>query len=284
MAFMIQRVGEWTDEREFTVEAARAEAYAAATNDPIEEHRLGKIAPPVFAVVPVWDVIATAVAMVTPPEVMLNVLHGEQDMYFHRPITPGTTLVSKGAPVGVHVKKSGTTVVTKLESRDASSGELVNEQYTVTFFRGAADGDSAGEEAPGHRVPQEVRSQDPVAVVRQTMDEDQTYRYSEASGDMVPIHLDEGIARSVGLPGIIIHGLCTMAFNSWAAIEHLAGGDTARLERLAVRFSKPVLPGETITTRFWPAGERDERAVYAYETTNPDGDVVIKDGLAEIAP
>jgi acyl dehydratase len=282
MGFAIDRIGEWTEESEFTVEAARLKAYAAATNDPI--HASGDIAPPVFAVVPVWDVIGAAVAMVTPPEVMLNVLHGEQDMYFHRVITPGMTLRSKATVVGIHVKKSGTTVVSKLECRDASDGELVNEQYVITFFRGAADGESAGEEAPSHRLAQGVRAAEPVATVDQTLDTDQTYRYSEASGDMVPIHLDEDIARSVGLPGIIIHGLCTMAFTSWAAVEQLAGGDTARVKRLAVRFSKPVLPGQTITTRFWSAGEVDGRAVYAFDTVNPDGDVVIKDGLVEIAP
>lgn len=280
---MIERVGEWTREREFDVDAARAKVYAAATNDPISAHVNGELAPPIFAVVPVWDAMAEAVGMVTPPEAMLGVLHGEQDMRFHRPIVPGMTLVSRASPVGVHVKGSGTTVVTKLETHEAG-GDLVNEQYSVTFFRGVSDGDSRGEEAPLHRFPEDVRASEPVAVTEQTFDKDQTYRYSEASGDMVPIHLDDELARSVGLPGIIIHGLCTMAFTSWAAIENLAGGDPARLQRLAVRFSKPVLPGQTITTRFWNCGAQEGTTAFAFETSNPDGDVVIKDGVAEVAP
>ena len=280
---MIERVGEWTPESEFRVDASRVKAYAAATNDPIPAHASGELAPPIFAVVPVWDAMAQAVGMVTPPEAMFGVLHGEQDMRFQRPIVPGMTLVSRASPVGVHVKGSGTTVVTKLETHEAG-GDLVNEQYSVTFFRGVSDGDSRGEEAPLHRFPEEVRASEPVAVAEQTFDADQTYRYSEASGDMVPIHLDDEIARSVGLPGIIVHGLCTMAFTSWAAIENVAGGDPARLKRLAVRFSKPVLPGQTITTRFWNCGAAEGSVAYAFETANPDGDVVIKDGLAEVAP
>ena len=283
MAFATDKIGQWTDDKPFKVEADRAKAYAAATNDPIPEHVRGELAPPIFAVVPAWEVMTETVGLVTPPEVMLNVLHGEQDIHFHRPIVPGTELLSRGAPIGVHVKSSGTTVVTKIETREGDSGELVNEQYSVTFFRGATDGESKGEAAPSHRFPEEVRSSEPIAVAEQTLDTDQTYRYSEASGDMVPIHLDEDIARSVGLPGIIIHGLCTMAFTSWASILNLADGDPRRLKRLAVRFSKPVLPGETITTRFWNCGARDDRTAYAYETTNPAGDVVIKDGVAEIA-
>ena len=222
-----------------------------------------------------------AVGQVTPAEAMPFVVHGEQDMYFHQPITPGMVLRSRAAPIGVHVKSSGTTVVSHVQTSD-DRGELVNEQYSVTFFRGVNDGEGKGEEAPAHRFPEEVRSAEPVAVASQTFDKDQTYRYSDASGDTVPIHLDEEFAKSVGLPGIIIHGLCTMAFTSWAAIQNLAAGDPTRLKRLAVRFSKPVLPGEEVTTRFWRSGEHDGVTTFAYETTNPDGDVVIKDGVAEI--
>jgi hypothetical protein len=46
-----------------------------------------------------------------------------------------------------------------------------------------------------------------------------------------------------------------------------------------VRFSKTVQPKQTITTRIWNAGGGS----YAYETTSDTGDVVIKDGLAEVS-
>jgi acyl dehydratase len=94
----------------------------------------------------------------------------------------------------------------------------------------------------------------------------------------MPIHLDDEVARAMGLPGIIIHGLCTMAFTSHAVIGHAAPDDPTRLKRLAVRFSKPCRPKETITTRIWNAGG----GAYAFETTSDSGAVVIKDGLAEI--
>lgn len=283
MGFAIDKIGQQTDESEFKVEADRAKAYAAATNDPIPQHASGELAPPVFAVVPIWEAMGQSVGAVTPPEVLMSVLHGEQDMHFHRPIVPGMVLRSAATPIGVHVKPSGTTVVSRTETRDASTGDLVNEQYSVTFFRGASEGDSGGEEAPPHKFTESLRADEPVATVRQQFDTDQTYRYSDASGDMVPIHLDDDLAKSVGLPGIIIHGLCTMAFISWAAIGRLAGDDPTRLKRLAVRFSKPVLPGQTITTRFYAAGTRDGREAFAFETTNGDGDVVIKDGVAEVS-
>jgi acyl dehydratase len=282
MAFALEKLGEWSPEREFKVEADATRAYAAATNDPIPADRDGEVAPPVFAVVPVWGSLAEAMAPVIPPEVLLLVVHGEHDMRFHQPITPGMVLRSRAAPVGVRVKPSGTTAVTKVESRDAQ-GALAVEQYMTSFFRGVSDGEGAGEEAPSHKLEDKVRAGDPVATITQQIDADQTYRYADASGDRMPIHLDEEVAKQVGLPGIIIHGLCTMAFTSWAVVQGVAGNDPIRLKRLAVRFSRPVLPGQAITTRIWRVHEHDGVTVYGFETTNPDGELVIKDGLAEVA-
>jgi acyl dehydratase len=282
MGFAIDKLGQWTEESEFKVEAERTKAYAAATNDPTPAHLSGEIAPPVFAVVPIWETIGGAMAGVTPPEVLMLVVHGEQDMLLHKPITPGMVLRSKGAAVGIHVKPNGTSVVAKVESRD-QAGDLVAEQYMTSFFRGVSDGEGAGEEAPPHKLTAATKSSDPVGTITQQIDTDQTYRYAEASGDNMPIHLDEEIAKSVGLPGIIIHGLCTMAFTSWAAVQTVCAGDSTRLKRLAVRFSRPVLPGQTITTTFWAAGEANGNQVFGFETRNGDGEVVIKDGLAEVA-
>jgi acyl dehydratase len=93
----------------------------------------------------------------------------------------------------------------------------------------------------------------------------------------MPIHLDEQVARDAGLPGIIAHGFCVMAFTSWAILQELAGSDASRLKRLAVRFAKPVLPGQEIRTRVWRAAA----GTYAYETTVEET-AVIRDGLAEI--
>ena len=95
----------------------------------------------------------------------------------------------------------------------------------------------------------------------------------------MPIHLDDEVARAAGLPGIIAHGFCVLAFTSWAILQELGGSDARRLRRLAVRFSKPVLPGQEIRTRAWERERAGGAATYAYETT-VDGTAVLRDGLA----
>ena len=283
--FDLAQLDRWGDELEFTVERERIVAYAEATNDPIREHLEGVYAPPVFAVVPPFQLMAERTMSVVPDELMMKILHGEHDFRFHRPIEPGEKLTSRAKVVGIHGKSSGVTVTTLIECR-GDRGYVVNEQYFVGFFRGGTLDGGHGQQSPEHTLDEKLRSREPSAQVVQKFDEDQTFRYSEASGDPMPIHLDDEFARLMGLPGIIVHGLCTMAFTSHAVIGHVLR-DPSRLRRLAVRFSAPAQPKHTITTSIWSTGVtpgRVTRETYAFETVTDEGKTVIKDGLAEFGP
>lgn len=63
-------------------------------------------------------------------------------------------------------------------------------------------------------------------------------RYAEASGDQNPIHQDETVALSVGLPGVIAHGMYTMAL---AARAVTAWYPDAELVSFGCKFTNPVL-------------------------------------------
>jgi acyl dehydratase len=280
--FKADAIGQPGEAVAFPVERERIAAYAAATNDDIPRHAAGDLAPPVFSIVPAFQAMGMAAMAVIPPELLGAILHGEQDFHFRKAIEPGMELETVATPVGMRQRSSGVTVAVRTDTRDAG-GDLVTEGYSTTFVRGAQGAEDVGEEAPPHRFDESLREREPDAEVAQAYDADQTFRYAEASGDPMQIHLDEGFAKSVGLPGIIIHGLCTMAFTSVAAIKSFTPDDPTRLRRLAVRFASIALPEQTVTTRLWAAGQRDGRDCYAYETTSDAGAVVIKDGWAEIA-
>ena len=70
-------------------------------------------------------------------------------------------------------------------------------------------------------------------------------RYAGASGDFNPIHVDPEFARSVGLPGAILHGLNMMGLVSRAA-GALGDGDPRRLASLSVQFRGMGLPEQEI--------------------------------------
>jgi len=80
--------------------------------------------------------------------------------------------------------------------------------------------------------------------LRVTPDRFLTVRYAGASGDYNPIHVDEEFARSVGLPGRILHGLYSMALVARAQTE--AGAGPESLRRLSVQFRGMGLPEQEI--------------------------------------
>ncbi|MDF3147111.1 MULTISPECIES: MaoC/PaaZ C-terminal domain-containing protein [unclassified Streptomyces] len=281
LRFDPEPLGTWTEETVFEVTAERLAQYAEAVNDPIPAHRSGELANPVFAIVPVFESLLEPALGIVPLPLIGRIVHGEQDFRFHRPIVPGDKLTARAQMTGWESLPNGTRACVYLETRDAA-GDPVNEQYVTFFVRGHDEGTRVGELAPGHRFDEALRAEAPVAATTQHLDADQTFRYAPAAGDPMPIHTDEEVARDAGLPGIIAHGLCTMAFTGWAALTELADGDVRRLKRLAVRFARPVVPDSDLDTRFWHAGSADGITRYAYET-HARGELVIKDGLAEIA-
>ncbi|MGN6326964.1 MaoC/PaaZ C-terminal domain-containing protein [Pseudolysinimonas sp.] len=64
-------------------------------------------------------------------------------------------------------------------------------------------------------------------------------RYARASGDLNPIHLDDGIAQEMGLPGVIAHGMLTMGLAIQPVVDWL-GGDPRRILDYQVRFTRMV--------------------------------------------
>jgi acyl dehydratase len=74
----------------------------------------------------------------------------------------------------------------------------------------------------------------------------QLVKYAGASGDYNLIHTDDETARSVGLEGVIAHGMLSMAFLG-EYLCWLAGPESVR--RLSVRFVEMVRPGDTLTCR-----------------------------------
>ena len=85
--------------------------------------------------------------------------------------------------------------------------------------------------------------------MRVTPDRYLTYRYAGASGDFNPIHLDDEFARSVGLPGRILHGLWTMAQCARAQ------GDPLELRSLSVQFRGLGVPEREIVITSTPVGD-----------------------------
>jgi acyl dehydratase len=110
---------------------------------------------------------------------------------------------------------------------------------------------------------------------------EQIQQYAAASGDRNPIHVDEVFARAAGLPGVIAHGMLTMAFANQLITDWL--GDRSMVKRLQGRFAGMVLPGDELSCSATVASkdESARRVVINVTVANQRGEKVFTKGVAE---
>ena len=122
---------------------------------------------------------------------------------------------------------------------------------------------------PGEQLPD----------LRVTPDRYLTVRYAGASGDFNPIHIDDEFARSVGLPGRILHGLWSMAQVARAQTE--AAGGPEKLRSLSVQFRGMGLPEQEIVVTSTVRGIEDGIATVDAEASQGDTRIVRR-GVARV--
>src|SRR5436853_5440381 len=119
----------------------------------------------------------------------------------------------------------------------------------------------------------------PIPDLRVTPDRYLTARYAGASGDFNPIHIDEEFARSVGLPGRILHGLWTMAQVARAQTD--AAGGPEHLRRLSVQFRGMGLPEKEVVVKGTVREVADGRAIVD-TVAEQGGNEIIRNAEAEL--
>lgn len=279
-------IGKKYPESRWPVTAEATRAFALATNDQnpwyLDEdfQPAGLVAPPMFVVAaaapseiqPLSDEALTG----PPSEFFRRMVRGDNDITWMDVIRPGEVLTSSAVVAGVEEKPNGELLrVDVTLRRDGREVARVGCGYFVRAENPKKDPKQAGS-SPQPRGPV-------VHAVDAPVDPDQPKRYAEASGDRNPIHLDDATARLFGHPGVILQGSCTMAFCAKAAVDAFCEGNPRRLKRLRVRYARPVLPGDTVTTIFWRLDDTTAQLGYGLEAKKQDGTVVIKNAFADIA-
>lgn len=195
-------------------------------------------------------------------------VHGEQGIELLRPIPPEGKVTSRGRIEGVWDKGSGAVIETSSESVDEDTGEVLLRTTSSMFIRGA--GGFGGERGPSAEKFDPTSEPDHKVVYQTRDDQALTYRLS---GDRNPLHSDPEFAKLGGFDKPILHGLCSYGFTGRALLHTLCGSDPSKFRSMKARFSRPVIPGDTLTISIWVDGNE---AKFRTETQN--GDVVIDQG------
>lgn len=184
-----------------------------------------------------------------------KILHGEQYLEIFAPLPADGKLTTRGKVIDVLDKKSGAVVITQCDTVDAN-GTLLARNQSSTFIVGA--GNFGGKSTPSHpdvvgSVATPKRKFDASLQLRTSADQAALYRMS---GDRNPLHIDPDFALLGGQPVPILHGLCTLGFSVRAVLQVYGANDPSRFRALKARFTKPVLPGQTINVNMWRSGDR----------------------------
>lgn len=221
---------------EFTVDAAEAAAFADVTGHGAADIGRG-FAPPLYAARAIGAALSES-ADLLPADA--PVVHAAHDMEIHRPLPLGATATvhcrvlaegdygfSYGVQVGFDVHVGGEPATT----------------MTAVF--------TVGEARRRGRLAPAARPLSPGSMIAETVTELGTAlprRYAAVSGDRNPVHLDDAVARAADLPGVIVHGMATLALTVAGASHCCAEIGTAPVLSLRARMSRPVRPASWLHT------------------------------------
>ncbi len=210
-----------------------------------------------------------------------QVLHGEQEYVYERPIGVGDAVTVRHRIASIRQSR-GMALMTIEQLCDTAAGERAVTGKATIIVRDIVPGETAAT-APAASKPAKEREGEPLPALTKTVTQAQIDAYADVSNDHNPIHVNPDVARSVGLDGTIAHGMLSMAFAGQVLTDWLtATPDHGRLGRLRVRFQAMVRPGDTLTCRgILRATEQDKPRQADVWIENQRGERVLK-GDADI--
>lgn len=179
----------------------------------------------------------------------LKLVHGSQRLESFAPIEIGRKMIGINRVIGLEDKgEKGAIMTLEREIKDAETGALISRAESASFCR--ADGGFGVNEssaAPFQKLPEraaDTRIDMPTADNLALL-----YRLNQ---DRNPLHADPEIAKKAGFSKPILHGLATFGLAATALTRH---GNGKSLKAIEARFSRPVMPGETISVDIWDEGD-----------------------------
>jgi len=212
----------------------------------------------------------------------LKLVHGEQHLRLCKPLAVEATVRSRDRVVSLTDlgPAKGAIATMARELFDAGSGELLAESTNVLFLRG--DGGFSERSRVSDPRPKSLPSppERPPDMQTELTSPPQAALIYRLSGDYNPLHVDPDIARAAGFPRPILHGLCSFGMAAHAVLKTCCAYEAARIRSIAVRFTAPVFPGETLRFSIWRG---DRETLHFRASVDAREKVVLDHGIAELS-
>ena len=258
-------------------------------HDPMDEHQLQFVYEKNLKALPTMAVVLGYPGFwVKEPDSGIDwvrIVHGEQALVVHKPLPVAGTVIGR-TRINAIVDKGrgkGALLFQERTLHDKASGDLLATINHITFCRadgGFSDqpgnGPKGGDPAPAPKPATPDSAPHAVCDLPTLPQAALLYRLC---ADDNPLHAEPAVAKAAGFPRPILHGLATYGVSGHAILKTYCDYDPARLKSLALRFSSPVFPGETIQTEMWRDGNRVQ-----FRAKSVQRDIVVlSHGTAEIA-
>jgi acyl dehydratase len=201
-----------------------------------------------------------------------NILHGDQRLTLLRPLKVADRLTGRTRITAIADKGAGKPALIRAirDIRDGS-GALVAQAEETWVVRGAG-GFGGKRNLPDDGPLGTIPDTAPDASINLPTSIGQASLY-RLTGDRNPLHIDPAIAKQAGFDRPILHGLSTMGLVGRALIHGCCAGDPRRISSMHLRFTAPVLPGDTIRTDIW-----QDQDVLRFRATAMERNIMVIDG------
>jgi acyl dehydratase len=214
----------------------------------------------------------------------LKLVHGEQHLRLFKPLPVEATARARDRVVSLTDlgAAKGAIATTARQIFDDENGELLAEATSVLFLRG--DGgfsERSGVSDPRPKgLPAPPDCEPDIQIELASLP--QTALIYRLSGDYNPLHADPEVARAAGFPRPILHGLCSFGMAAHAVLKTCCEYQADRIRSIAVRFTAPVFPGETLRFCIWHG---DPKTTLHFRASVASRDKVVLDhGVVELSP
>ena len=263
--------------------------FAAGLNDPNpcyfdEEREAGLIAPPMLATSLTWPISSNIIdnwGTDFDPVIFHRQVHFIEHLRWHRIMRPGNNLEIRGELASIGPCRGGSLVVVKYSAFDLNAN-LIFEEFCGGLLRGIRCPGGLKTSCEPPKLLEVVDNTRPDWKHTIFLDKLAPYVYDSCANTPFPIHTSPRFAKSVGLPGNIIHGTHTLTLAVREIINREANGDPRCLHAVNCCFSGMVFPGTPITIQVLEKRASDSTLLIFFEVLNAEGKRAISDAYAII--
>ena len=233
----------------------------------------GVVAHPLFPVAPEWALLtkeADPFRLGLSRDERARGVHATHHLALHRPVRAGDDIELRAEVVGIEGLPSGALATIRFDASTVA-GEPVWTTWMGTIHRGV---DLLGSDvvAPGPAVMSRTAAGDSTSTVHHVGAGD-AHVYTECARIWNPIHTDVAVARSAGLPDIILHGTASLATAVTAAMG-AAGRAPGDVASVSGSFRAMVLMPSDVRLDIAPVA-----GGCAFTVVNDAGQPAVRDGL-----